>query len=108
MDKNTIFIVIAVGVVAIIVLYTLRDRLKTFSLKLFGQSVEATTHKPTGPPLAGAHMTDVKARTGATVRDETGQVATMTKVETEGDASVTASGPPRVPDPSKKAPPPGQ
>ena len=56
--------------------------------------VSATTHKPGGPPEAGAHMTDVKARRGASVRDETGAVATMTKVETEGSASVTTTRPP--------------
>ena len=107
MDKYTVFIVIAVGIVAIIVLYTQRDRLKTFKLKLFGQSLDATTHKPPGPPTAGAHMANVKAR-DATVRDETGQVATMTGVEAERDATVTAAGPPKeAPDP-KKAPPPAQ
>lgn len=102
MDKNTILIVIAVGVVAIILLYTLRDRLKTFKLKLFGQSLDATTHKPPGPPAAGAHMTGVKADRGATVRDETGNVATMTEVQTQGTASVTTTRPPNGAPDAKK------
>ena len=90
MGDNAV-IALVIGAVVIVVVFLLRARLKTLVFTLFGNEVSASTHKPAGPPPAGAHMTDVKARGGATVRDETGQVATMTKVETEGDASVTTT-----------------
>ena len=65
-------IAIVIGVVVVVVVILLRARLKTLGVRLFGGEVSATTHKPAGPPEAGAHMTDVKADGSATVRDETG------------------------------------
>jgi hypothetical protein len=99
-DKTVIALVI--GTVVIVVVILLRGRLKSLGLKLFGHEVSASTHKPADPPAAGAHMTGVKAERGAAVRDETGNVATMTDVQTQGDASVTTTPPPQGASPSKK------
>lgn len=99
---DTAVIAIVIGVVVIVTVVLLRGRLKRLGLKLFGHELSADAHKPSGPPSAGAHMTGVKARAGASVRDETGKVATMTSVETEGSASVTATRAPHVEPPPKK------
>lgn len=100
--SDTAIYAIVIGIVVIVVVFVLRGQIATLGVKLFGGEVSVTTHKPAGPPEAGAHMTDVKAGDDATVRDETGTVATMTKVKTKGSASVTATRPPEGVSDAKK------
>lgn len=95
---------VVVGLIALAAIFWLPG-LKSLRAKLPGSEISVDTHEPSAAPYAGAHMTNVDAKKGAKVTDNTGNVATMTGVRTEGEASVTTSAPAGA-DPSKKVPPP--